>query len=89
MVPEPKGTVNQSREEKSIINSCAFQKMASGDSASGDSASGSDYDSGEDSELETPTLKKARHDAEWYEFESKYQSSHESFDLVSFTMLLR
>ena len=61
--------------------------------ASGDSASGSDYDvdydSDEDSEPETPILKKARHDAEWHKSESEDQFSDESFESVSFTMLLR
>ena len=57
--------------------------------ASGDSASGSDYDSDEDSQLEPPILKKARHDAEWYESESEDQFSDDSFESVSFTILLR
>ena len=56
--------------------------------ASGESASHSDYNSDEDSKLETPTLKKARHDTE-YESESKDQSSDEPFKSVSFTMLVR
>ena len=60
--------------------------------ASGDSASGSNYDRDEDSKPETPRetpMKKARHDAEWYESESEDQTNDESFKSVSFTMLLR